>query len=66
MITLTPQESRIINLMTEGLTVKEISERLNKTNGYVRVTLTRIRRQNKCKSSVQLVAKIFRENLYAE
>lgn len=62
---LNKEEARIINLMTEGYTYKEIAGRIGKTLDDVRVAVTRIKRQRECRSSVQLIAKLFREHLLA-
>lgn len=60
---LTKEEAKIINMMTEGHTHKAIADKIGKTLGYVAIAITRIKRKYKCRSSVQLVAKLFREQL---
>lgn len=60
---LTKEESKIINLMTEGYTHKEIAGKIGKKLDDVAITVTRLKRQNGCRSSVQLIAKLFRDQL---
>lgn len=60
---LSKEESKIINLMTEGYTHKEIAGKIGKKLDDVAVIVTRLKRNCGCRSSVQLVAKLFREQL---
>lgn len=60
---LTKEEAKIINMMTEGHSYKQIAAKIGKGLDYVSVTITRIKRRYKCRSSVQLVAKLFREQI---
>lgn len=57
---LTKQEAKIINLMTEGYTYKQIADKTNSTLKIVSTNVTRIKRNHGCRSSVQLVAKLLR------
>lgn len=58
---LTAEEVRVINLLTEGYTYKEIATKINRPFRWVGCTITRLKRKNKCRSSVQLIAVILRD-----
>jgi DNA-binding NarL/FixJ family response regulator len=60
-IELTQQEATIVNLMTEGWNIKQIAKKLNVKQSEVGQRMYDLRKRAKCKSSVQLVAKLFRE-----
>jgi DNA-binding CsgD family transcriptional regulator len=52
--------------MTEGYTYDEIGSKVGRNYDWINVTITRLKRQNKCRSTVQLVAKILRNELLTE
>jgi DNA-binding NarL/FixJ family response regulator len=60
-VELTQEEATIVNMMTEGFTVRQIAEKLNVKQSEVGQRMYDLRKRAKCKSSVQLVAKLFRE-----
>lgn len=60
---LTKEEAKIINMMTEGYTHKEIAGKIGKTLDDVANTVTAIKKRYQCRSSVQLVAKLLRDQL---
>lgn len=64
-MTLTKEESRIINLMTEGYTVHQIAERMNLKKCIVGHRTYALRKKYGCKTTIQLVAKLLRE-IYLE
>ena len=57
---LSKEESKIINLMTERYTYKQIAARMGKSLDDISRDVTRIKRNHGCRSSVQLVAKLLR------
>lgn len=59
---LTKEESRIINLMTEGYTIREISEKMNLDKHVIGHRTFALRKRFRCKSTIQLVVKILRED----
>ena len=63
MMELTKEESRIINLMTEGYTVEQIAERMNLEKYIIGHRTHALRKKYKCKTTIQLVVKYFRENI---
>jgi DNA-binding NarL/FixJ family response regulator len=65
-MTLTKEESRIINLMTEGHTVAQIAQRMNIEKYIVGHRTHALRKKFGCKSTIQLVVKILREELNPE
>ena len=58
---LSKEESNIINLMTEGYRIKEIAAKYEKSLDKVNVIVARMMRRYGCRTSIQLVAKLFRE-----
>jgi DNA-binding CsgD family transcriptional regulator len=60
-VELTKNEAKVINMMTEGLTVNQIAQRMNVKPSYIGQMMYDVRKKNGCKSSVQLIAKLFRE-----
>jgi DNA-binding CsgD family transcriptional regulator len=58
---LSKEEAMVINLMTEGYTYKQIADRMSKPLKWIATTITRIKRQYDCRSSVQLIAKLLRQ-----
>lgn len=59
---LTREEAKIINLMTEGYTIQEIAERMNIEKHIVGHRTFALRKRYNCKSTIQLVARILRED----
>jgi DNA-binding CsgD family transcriptional regulator len=60
---LSREESKIINLMTEGYTYKQIADKMGKSLDSVSVDITRVKRRYGCRTVVQLVALILRSML---
>jgi DNA-binding NarL/FixJ family response regulator len=63
---LTKEESKIINLMTEGYTVHQISKKMDLRVHVVAHRTFALRKRYKCKSTIQLVVKLIREELLME
>jgi DNA-binding NarL/FixJ family response regulator len=64
-MTLTKEESRIINLMTEGYTVEQIAKRMNIEKHIVGHRTHALRKKHGCKTTIQLVTKLLREEIFA-
>jgi DNA-binding NarL/FixJ family response regulator len=64
-MTLTKEESRIINLMTEGYTVEQIADRMNLDKHIIGHRTYALRKKYKCKTTIQLVVRLLREEMFA-
>jgi DNA-binding NarL/FixJ family response regulator len=60
-VELTQEEATIVNMMTEGFTVRQIAAKLNTKPHIVGHRMYALRKRAGCKSSMQLIAKLFRE-----
>jgi DNA-binding NarL/FixJ family response regulator len=61
---LTKEESNIINLLTEGYRVKEIGAKTGRGLYTTTLVIEKMKRRYKCRTSVQLIAKILRDFIY--
>lgn len=59
---LTKEESKILNLMSEGYTLQEISDKMDLPKHIIGHRTFAMRKRFDCKSTIQLVVKILREN----